>query len=186
MTDLLFGTDSDLKLVCSRWSALHSPTCPEWCTESQFPVCAGSASRDNMCYCCTWWSSASSSPQIWFFRAVALLDCPTPLIINPWSIPQQVNCACQDVSFHIWCYSFCSSYISLLRLSSGWKAVITFWMFCFCLGHRARTCHALDKEFKFGEGTHFLDPAIVDYLTTEDLLRKWCYPKPPTALIIPS
>ena len=42
-------------------------------------------------------SSASSN---FGSGAVALLDCATSLIIKSCSIPQQVNCACQDVSFH--------------------------------------------------------------------------------------
>ena len=59
--------------------------------------------------------------------------------------------------------------------------------FVFALGtERGRVMLLLiDKEFKVGEGTHFLDLATVDYLTNEDLLRKRGYPKPPTALIIP-
>jgi hypothetical protein len=44
---------------------------------------------------------------------------------------------------------------------------------------------AIDQHFKFCAGTHQLDLNIVRYVTTDDILQKRVFFKPPVVLVIP-
>ena len=44
---------------------------------------------------------------------------------------------------------------------------------------------AIDQHYKLSEGTHYLDLNVVHYATTEDILHKRAFMKPPVVLVIP-
>lgn len=44
---------------------------------------------------------------------------------------------------------------------------------------------AIDQHFKFSAGTHQMDLNIVHYVTTDDILHKRVFFKPPVVLVIP-
>lgn len=44
---------------------------------------------------------------------------------------------------------------------------------------------AVDQHFKFCEGTHLLELNIVHYVTTDDIMHKRAFFKPPVVLVIP-
>ena len=44
---------------------------------------------------------------------------------------------------------------------------------------------AIDQYFKLSEGTHNLELNIVHYATTDDILHKRVFMKPPTVVVIP-
>ena len=44
---------------------------------------------------------------------------------------------------------------------------------------------AIDEHSKFAEGSHQLDPKLVHYYTTDDILHQRAFLKPPVVLIIP-
>ncbi|XP_057381407.1 protein ELYS-like isoform X2 [Daphnia carinata] len=102
--------------------------------------------------------------------AVALYNYVTSMILNSWSVSHKVTCVCSmeipNASYRQFLKSDC--FLFALGTEEGHVMLL-----------------AVDQHFKFSAGTHQLDLNIVHYVTTDDILQKRVFFKPPVVLVIP-